>query len=193
MRRLTGIQTREVALPFSPATAGATELGVCLLEFGSPERTARELADLGRLFAGAAENDSTAPPPPASPTPGDAERWLDQLESELAAYFAGDLREFTVPLHTPGTPWQQRVWDALLDIPFGETTSYGSLAAKLGNPGGARAVGAANGQNRVAILIPCHRVIEAGGGLRGYAGGLDNKRRLLDHEASVVGSVTLFG
>jgi len=154
-------------------TAGATERGVCLLEFGSPERVAREQEDLEHLL-GEPFRDADHP-------------LLDRLESELDAYFAGGLTRFTVPLDTPGTEWQRRVWDALIRIPFGETTSYGRLAADLGNPGGSRAVGLANGQNRVAIVVPCHRVIAADGTLHGYAGGLDRKRFLLDLEERSAG------
>ena len=150
-------------------SAAATDRGVCQLEFGSPDRVARQRSDLARLL-GEPFREAEHP-------------LLDQLGSELAAYFTGDLTAFTVPLDTPGTPWQRTVWDALLRIPYGETVSYGQLAASLGNPGGSRAVGLANGQNRVAIVVPCHRVIAADSTLHGYAGGLDIKRSLLDHEA----------
>ena len=81
-----------------------------------------------------------------------------------------------------GTPFQQRVWSALREIPFGDTASYGELAARIGQPTASRAVGLANGRNPIAIVVPCHRVIGAAGGLIGYAGGLDRKRWLLDHE-----------
>ncbi|GAA3026881.1 methylated-DNA--[protein]-cysteine S-methyltransferase [Streptomyces glomeratus] len=101
---------------------------------------------------------------------------------QLTAYFAGELREFTLELRLHGTPFQRGVWDRLRRIPYGETRSYGELAAALGNPGASRAVGLANGRNPVGIIVPCHRVIGAGGGLTGYGGGLDRKRRLLDFE-----------
>jgi AraC family transcriptional regulator of adaptative response/methylated-DNA-[protein]-cysteine methyltransferase len=113
---------------------------------------------------------------------------LDLLESELNGYFSGQLTEFTVPLDCPGSQWQTKVWDALVQIPYGQTISYGQLAARLDNPGGARAVGLANGQNRVSIVIPCHRVIAADGTLHGYGGGLPRKRWLLDHETANSGS-----
>jgi methylated-DNA-[protein]-cysteine S-methyltransferase len=108
---------------------------------------------------------------------------LEAARAALAEYFAG------TPPHLPaldlkGTPFQQEVWRALLDIPFGEVRTYGELAAGLGRPGAARAVGAANGQNPVAILVPCHRVVAAGGRLGGYSGGLEVKRALLAHEAA---------
>ncbi|MFF4763709.1 methylated-DNA--[protein]-cysteine S-methyltransferase [Streptomyces sp. NPDC001292] len=103
---------------------------------------------------------------------------IDQLE----AYFAGGLKEFTVPLRLHGTPFQRSVWDQLRKIPYGETRSYGELAAALGNPGASRAVGLANGKNPIGIIVPCHRVIGTGGSLTGYGGGLPRKRRLLDFE-----------
>lgn len=160
---------RIIETPLCPMTAAATDRGVCLLEFGTPERLDREQSDLEQLL-GEPFRDENHP-------------LLHRLDEELRAYFAGELTNFTVPLHTPGTAWQRRVWDALLRIPFGQTTTYGRLAEQLDNPGGSRAVGLANGQNRVAILIPCHRVIASDGTLHGYAGGLDRKRALLDHEA----------
>jgi methylated-DNA-[protein]-cysteine S-methyltransferase len=106
---------------------------------------------------------------------------------QLGAYFAGDRTRFDLPLDLDaGSPFQQLVWRALLAIPYGETRSYGELAASIGRPGAARAVGLANGRNPVGIVVPCHRVIGADGGLTGYGGGLERKRRLLDHEATVL-------
>ena len=101
---------------------------------------------------------------------------------QLQAYFAGALREFELPLAAEGTPFQKEVWSALLDIPYGETISYGELAERLGKPGAARAVGLANGRNPLPIVVPCHRVIGSDGSLTGYGGGIDIKRALLDHE-----------
>ncbi|MFI8533327.1 methylated-DNA--[protein]-cysteine S-methyltransferase [Streptomyces aquilus] len=103
---------------------------------------------------------------------------IDQLE----AYFASELKEFTLELHLHGTPFQRRVWEQLLRIPYGETRSYGDLAAALGNPGASRAVGLANGKNPVSIIVPCHRVVGSNGSLTGYGGGLERKQRLLDFE-----------
>jgi methylated-DNA-[protein]-cysteine S-methyltransferase len=103
---------------------------------------------------------------------------IDQLE----AYFAAELKEFTLELHLHGTPFQRRVWEQLLRIPYGETRSYGDLAAALGNPGASRAVGLANGKNPVSIIVPCHRVVGSNGSLTGYGGGLERKQRLLDFE-----------
>src|SRR3954452_21578129 len=107
---------------------------------------------------------------------------LAALAEQLDAYFAGDLSTFDVPLELHGNPFERRVWDALLEIPYGETISYGELARRIGAPTAARAVGLANSRNPVAILVPCHRVIGANGKLTGYAGGLDMKRALLDLE-----------
>jgi methylated-DNA-[protein]-cysteine S-methyltransferase len=108
---------------------------------------------------------------------------LKQPRAQLQAYFAGELRDFELPLAAEGTPFQQRVWRALCDIPYGETISYGELARRIGQPSAARAVGLANGQNPIAIVVPCHRVIGANGSLTGYGGGLERKRWLLAHES----------
>jgi methylated-DNA-[protein]-cysteine S-methyltransferase len=108
---------------------------------------------------------------------------LDALGSQLDEYFAGSRTEFDVALALDGTPFQREVWDALRAIPYGMTVSYGELATRIGRPGAQRAVGLANGQNPVAIVVPCHRVIGADGSLTGYGGGLDRKRYLLGLEA----------
>ncbi|MGW2640453.1 methylated-DNA--[protein]-cysteine S-methyltransferase [Streptomyces sp. NPDC001348] len=105
-----------------------------------------------------------------------------EARDQLAAYFAGELKEFTLELRLEGTPFQRSVWDQLRRIPYGETRSYGELAAALGKPAASRAVGLANGRNPVGIIVPCHRVIGSGGALTGYGGGLDRKQRLLDFE-----------
>jgi methylated-DNA-[protein]-cysteine S-methyltransferase len=105
---------------------------------------------------------------------------------QLAAYFAGELTDFDLRLTPSGTEFQRRVWAGLRTIPYGETTSYGELAAQLGNAGASRAVGLANGRNPIGIIIPCHRVIGSDGRLTGYGGGLDRKRWLLDHERAVL-------
>ncbi|MEV8592932.1 methylated-DNA--[protein]-cysteine S-methyltransferase [Streptomyces sp. NPDC052012] len=105
-----------------------------------------------------------------------------EAEEQLAAYFAGDLTDFTLELRPHGTPFQRRVWAELARIPYGETRTYGQLADALGNPRASRAVGLANGRNPIGIVIPCHRVIGADGNLTGYGGGLHRKRQLLDLE-----------
>lgn len=105
-----------------------------------------------------------------------------EAQDQLAAYFAGELKEFTLEVRLEGTAFQRSVWDQLRRIPYGETRSYGELAAALGKPAASRAVGLANGRNPVGIIVPCHRVIGSGGALTGYGGGLDRKQRLLDFE-----------
>lgn len=106
---------------------------------------------------------------------------------QLKAYFAGALREFDLPLVLRGTDFQKRVWRQLASIPYGETTTYGAIAAQLGKPAASRAVGAANGQNPISIVLPCHRVIGQNGKLTGYAGGLDKKETLLRFERECMG------
>lgn len=105
-----------------------------------------------------------------------------EVTRQLNAYFKGDLHHFELPLSPHGTPFQLKVWKELCEIPYGETTSYGALAAKIGNPNASRAVGLANGSNPIAIIVPCHRVIGSTGKLTGFGGGLDIKQRLLDLE-----------
>ena len=112
----------------------------------------------------------------------DAARFGEVI-AELAAYFAGDLTAFTVPVAPRGTPFQERVWAALPSIPHGTTISYGEQARRLGVPNASRAVGAANGRNPVSIVVPCHRVIGGNGALTGYGGGIERKKWLLDFEA----------
>jgi methylated-DNA-[protein]-cysteine S-methyltransferase len=112
---------------------------------------------------------------------------LVEARTQLEAYFAGDLKDFDLPLAAAGTPFQQRVWQALREIGYGETATYGEIARRLGLPPGAsRAVGLANGRNPLAIVVPCHRVIGGKGRLVGYAGGLDRKQKLLSLESSAL-------
>jgi O-6-methylguanine DNA methyltransferase len=107
---------------------------------------------------------------------------LRELAAQLEAYFAGTLKAFDLPLDYRGTEFQVSVWDRLLDIPYGETLSYSRMAEELGRKDAQRAVGKANGDNRIAIIVPCHRVVKVDGTLCGYGGGLWRKRRLLDLE-----------
>jgi methylated-DNA-[protein]-cysteine S-methyltransferase len=109
-----------------------------------------------------------------------------KAEHQLKAYFSGALLHFDLPLAARGTFWQQQVWRALLDIPFGETRSYGDIAKAVGKPRAARAVGRANNTNPLPVIVPCHRVVGAGGSLVGYGGGLDLKAHLLAHEREVL-------
>jgi AraC family transcriptional regulator, regulatory protein of adaptative response / methylated-DNA-[protein]-cysteine methyltransferase len=154
--------------PLGPLVAGASDDGVCLLEFTDRRMLATQFTVVRRLF------DSPA-------VPG-MNQHLQKLATELDEYFAGTLRTFTVPLVCPGTPFQKRVWDELLRIPYGQTRSYEELAVLVGVPNGQRPVGRANGMNRIAIVIPCHRVVRKDGHLGGYGGGLRRKQYLLELE-----------
>jgi len=162
--------------PLGPLVAGATPDGVCLLEF-TDRRSLETQLDTVRRRLGCAT------------VPGDNAH-LRQLTSELGAYFAGELRSFTVPVVAPGTPFQEQVWRELRRIPYGETRSYEGLAGTLGRPNAQRAVGRANGQNRIAIVVPCHRVVNKDGNLGGYGGGLWRKLRLLQLERGGEGWLT---
>jgi methylated-DNA-[protein]-cysteine S-methyltransferase len=111
--------------------------------------------------------------------------------AQLDAYFAGERADFALPLAARGTPFQERVWAALREIPFGETVSYAELARRVGAPAAVRAVGGANARNPLAVVVPCHRVVGADGSLTGFGGGLDRKRWLLRHEAARGGADVL--
>jgi AraC family transcriptional regulator of adaptative response/methylated-DNA-[protein]-cysteine methyltransferase len=154
--------------PVGPLLAAANDEGICLLEFTERRMLEAQFATLRKRFVCALIPGTNA--------------LLEKLKAELTSYFAGTLREFTVPLRYPGTPFQTRVWDVLRRIPFGKTWSYEELARKVGSPKASRAVGRANGLNRIAILIPCHRVVNKDGNLGGYGGGLWRKQFLLDLE-----------
>jgi methylated-DNA-[protein]-cysteine S-methyltransferase len=131
-------------------------------------------------------------------TSGDGRIWVQNDEArpfqeakeQLAAYFEGTLTEFDLPLLMEGTDFQRRVWEALQEIPYGTTISYGQLARRVDNPKGSRAVGLANGRNPISIIVPCHRVIGSNGKLTGYGGGLPRKAALLDFEFSVMSTGT---
>ena len=152
--------------PLGPLLAGATDEGICLLEFADRRMIEAQCITLRKRLGAAAV------------VPGENAH-LARLRRELAEYFAGKLNHFTVPLVAPGTEFQERVWAALQKIPHGETRSYQALANAIGDPKAVRAVAGANGMNRLAILIPCHRVINTGGALGGYGGGLWRKQWLL--------------
>ncbi|HEX7624344.1 MAG TPA: methylated-DNA--[protein]-cysteine S-methyltransferase [Anaeromyxobacteraceae bacterium] len=117
---------------------------------------------------------------------GQGDPVLDEASRQLVAWFAGERTQFDLPLRPRGTPFQLAVWEALREIPFGETRSYGQIADGLGQPKAVRAVGAANGRNPIGIIVPCHRVIGADGSLVGYGGGMERKRWLLGHEREVL-------
>lgn len=125
---------------------------------------------------------------PTVPAGEAAARHAALAAEELRAYFAGDLRRFSVPLAPHGTVFQRLVWDAVGAVPYGETATYGAIAARLNRPRAARAVGHANGANPLPIVIPCHRLVGHNGALTGYAGGLAMKRWLIDHERAHTGA-----
>jgi len=155
--------------PVGPLLLGATDAAIVLLEFASADQLEPQLARLGKHFG--------RPLVPAPDHP-----LLRRLRAQLTEYFAGSRREFDVPLRYSGSEFQERVWTALRAIPYGQTCSYGAIARTLGDPKATRAVGMANGSNPVAIVIPCHRVVNANGELGGYGGGRWRKQILLDLE-----------
>jgi O-6-methylguanine DNA methyltransferase len=163
----TPVTIREIETPIGPMTLGATAENVVLADFTHRPMMAAQLASVRRRIG---------------PTVAGHSPLLRRVEHQLNDYYAGERTEFDLPIDEPGSAFQERVWTSLRDIPYGETISYRELAARVGVPAGSRAVGRANGSNRVAIIVPCHRVIATGGGLGGYGGGLDAKRRLLDLE-----------
>ncbi|KAA3635574.1 MAG: methylated-DNA--[protein]-cysteine S-methyltransferase [Bacteroidetes bacterium] len=156
--------------PLGPMFACATEKGLCLLEFTDRRMLETELKDLVKRLN-------------AVILPG-KNKHLDKALEQINEYFKGTRQNFSVPLHTPGTDFQNKVWETLQTIPYGETLSYEAMAIKMDNPKAVRAVGTANGANRIAIIIPCHRVIGKDGNLTGYGGGLERKKWLLDHEGA---------
>lgn len=162
------VHARRIDTPLGRMVAGATDDGICLLEFSDRPMLPRQLKRVEERFG----------------TPTDAKHpHFDRLQAQLADYFAGTRQHFDLPVVLAGTGFQERVWGRLLEIPYGRTISYEELARRAGSPGGSRAVGRANGDNRIAIVVPCHRVIRANGDLGGYGGGPSRKRRLLDLEA----------
>ncbi len=182
IERITGVPTgnaaekgalylHRITTPLGPMLAGATEAAVCLLEFIDRPMLPTQLKRIRDRFE-------------ESPIPG-SNRIILQLEEELSAYFDGTLRAFNVPLDMRGTEFQEEVWKVLLEVTYGTTASYGDLSKAIGNPGAVRAVARANGDNRMAILIPCHRIIGSDGSLTGYGGGLRRKRFLLELEQGI--------
>jgi len=155
--------------PLGEMIAGATDKGVCFLEWhdrGGVERIKQRVEKRYKMPLVEGNN-----------------RHLDQLEKELMDYFNEKLKNFQVKVDVDGTTFEKKTWEQLLQIPYGETMSYGQIAIHLGKPGAQRAVGRANGANYLSIVIPCHRVIEANGNLRGYGGKLWRKKYLLELEA----------
>jgi methylated-DNA-[protein]-cysteine S-methyltransferase len=165
-----------LATPIGALLIVADEHGrLCFVDFEDDGDRIRRL--IPRYYGGHACLTGDRPPAP--------------IRDSLAAYFAGQVTAIdSIPVATPGTPFQQRVWSELRRIPAGQTVSYGALACRIGSPAAVRAVGLANGANPIAIVVPCHRVIGADGSLTGYGGGLDRKRWLLAHEGAELPLVT---
>ena len=167
------IKTIKIETPLGEMIAGATDEGVCLLEFSDRRMLSTEYKDLTKLLNTTFEE-------------GDNKHLCD-LRNQLKEYFEGKRKEFSVPLVTPGTEFQISVWKELLKIPYGTTRSYQEQSVALGKPDSVRAVANANGMNRISVIIPCHRVIGSDGHLTGYGGGLKRKKWLLDHEKKYSG------
>lgn len=162
------IVLKHLETPLGLCLIGATDKGICLLDFvdeGNPEEHIQQLEKLTGMKSQTGEH-----------------AYLNLLEEQLGEYFEKRRTEFTLPLFTPGTEFQQTVWEVLQTVPYGSIRSYKQQAAVLGKPEAVRAVASANGQNRVAILIPCHRIVGSTGKLTGYRGGLWRKKSLLDLE-----------
>ena len=162
------VRTREIDTPIGPMTIGATDDAVVLCDFSRRPMMPAQLASVRRRFG----------PTVDAPSP-----LLDAVEAQLGEFFAGERQDFDLPIDLPGSEFQERVWSELRRIPYGHTIAYRELAERVGAPQAPRAVGRANGSNRLAIIVPCHRVIASGGGLGGYGGGLDAKRWLLELES----------
>jgi O-6-methylguanine DNA methyltransferase len=162
------VRLRRIDTPIGPMTIGATDSAVVLADFSERPMMPAQLASVRRRIGPTAEGESPL---------------LDATEGQLREYFAGRRTAFDLPLDLPGSAFQERVWGELARIPYGETISYRELAQRMGVPAGTRAVGRANGSNRLAVIVPCHRVVASGGGLGGYGGGLAAKQLLLDLEA----------
>lgn len=154
--------------PLGPMLAIADDRALYLLEFVDRRGLEGELGRLRLETETAIILDQTGP--------------IDAVGRKLKEYFAGELKAFKTPIAPLGSPFQQSVWKALQEIPYGETRSYGEVAAEVGRPSAARAVAQVNGANRLALIVPCHRVIGADGAPRGYGGGVSSKGWLLEHE-----------
>jgi methylated-DNA-[protein]-cysteine S-methyltransferase len=157
---------RSIDSPVGGLLLARDEAGLRMIHFAGPAKAGHDQFGGVRLQAEWTRRDSA----------------FDDVVSQLDQYFQGGRRDFDLPLAPHGTPFQQKVWRALLDIPYGETISYGELAARIGQRSASRAVGLANGSNPISIVIPCHRVIGANGKLTGYGGGLPIKQQLLSLE-----------
>lgn len=173
------IVTKIITTDLGDMIAGIFEESLCLLEFHSTERIQKQTKHLENLFQ-------------SKLIAGD-HILLTEVERQLAAYFDGRLTSFSIPLDLRGTAFQSEIWQLLSTIPYGETISYGELATLAGDANKMRAVGRANGKNRIAVVVPCHRVIGSTGSLVGYAGELWRKKELLDLEKKVTGKPIQMG
>ena len=162
-----------IETPIGEMIAGATKEGICLLEFSDRKTLSSQIEEVTGLLETTTKEGSN--------------RHLRMLKRQLKEYFKGKRKEFSLQMLTPGTEFQQSVWKELRKIPYGSTMSYQEQADLLKNPLSVRAVAQANGANRLAIIIPCHRVIGSDGHLVGYGGGLERKKWLLDHEKKFSG------
>ena len=165
------IVTSWIESPIGPLISAATSEGICLLEFTERRMLDTQFASLRRHFKSAI-------------VPGENNH-IKQLKEELKQYFEGTLKKFSVKLIYPATSFQQKVWNELLKIPYGRTASYEEISQRVGSPNACRAVGTANGLNRIAIVIPCHRIVNKNGELGGYGGGLWRKQKLLNLEQGI--------
>ena len=172
----TEIRLRRMASPVGELLLGACGEKLCLVDFIGRRGRFRPLARLKDRLRAQTHED------------GGPSTVLEAASRQLEEYFAGARKTFDLPLLFAGTPFQERVWQLLLEIPHGRTVSYGELAARMGRPLAARAVAAANAANAISIIVPCHRVVAGGGGLGGYAGGTDAKRLLLGLEGALPAS-----
>ncbi|NOQ73525.1 MAG: methylated-DNA--[protein]-cysteine S-methyltransferase [Crocinitomix sp.] len=169
---------KKISTPTGEMDVLATEKGICLLEFYNRQELNDEIASLEKHFNTKQISGNN--------------HWIDLLEKEMQAYFKGELQNFTVKLDLIGTEFQLKVWKALLEIPYGITRTYKEQSLVVGDLKAIRAVATANGKNKLAIIVPCHRVIGSDGSLTGYAGGLDRKRFLLNLERKIAGPKDLF-
>ncbi|MDH5353829.1 MAG: methylated-DNA--[protein]-cysteine S-methyltransferase [Gammaproteobacteria bacterium] len=160
-----------MSTPLGPMYAGASDKGLCFLEFTDRKMIDGQIEQLQKQMK-------------AKFVKGKSDI-LDRVETQLEEYFAGERREFDLPLDVRGTDFQKQAWDALLAIPYGEIRSYQQQADKIGKPKAVRAIASANARNHIAIVIPCHRVIARDGGLAGFGGGIWRKKYLLDLEGAI--------
>lgn len=180
-----GLYRKEIMTPCGPLTLLCDGRALTAVRFGREADGAAtaKTAQAGTIQSGAgAETRKKEMPAQEVQEMQEAQEILEQAAREIGEYFEGKRRAFAVPTAAAGTPFQQAVWNALKEIPYGETRSYGEIARQIGHPRASRAVGQANNRNPLPIVVPCHRVIGASGALTGYAGGLDIKVRLLELE-----------